>query len=277
MNYYEHHLGDYDGATAHLSWLEDCAYRRLICLYYRNEQPITSDLRQACRLVRATSKQEREAVEQVLAEFFTLIDGAWHHKRCDADLSRYQAKSQKARESVSKRWAKRDADDMPTNNEGNTNVSPEEYERNTDALRRQYTAHPSPDTRHQTPVNYVLPDGNTPFSFATSPQSAEPPQQPPLVDLAPPPPTAPPPPFGGDNAEVLNGKAIVTLAAAWELPEEWGLDAERLGWKPAEVIRQSERFRQYWTQGRGQGTRRSVKGWRQTWSNWLEKAAKDAR
>jgi hypothetical protein len=87
----------------------------------------------------------------------------------------------------------------------------------------------------------------------------------------------PPPPFDGENAEALNGKAIVTLAAAWELPEEWGLDAERLGWKPAEVIRQSERFRQYWTQGRGQGTRRSVKGWRQTWSNWLEKAAKDAR
>ena len=76
---------------------------------------------------------------------------------------------------------------------------------------------------------------------------------------------------------MLNGKAIVTLATAWELPEEWGLDAERLGWKPAEVIRQSERFRQYWTQGKGQGTRRSVKGWRQTWSNWLEKAAKDAR
>ncbi len=151
MNYYEHHLGDYDGATAHLSWLEDCAYRRLICLYYRNEQPIPGDLRQACRLVRATSKQEREAVEQVLAEFFTLIDGAWHHKRCDADLSRYQAKSQKARESVSKRWAKRDANEMPTNIEGNTNVSTNEYERNTGEVRRQYTARPSPDTRHQTP------------------------------------------------------------------------------------------------------------------------------
>lgn len=90
MNYYEHHLGDYDGATAHLSWLEDCAYRRLICLYYRNESPIPVDIKQACRLVRASSKLERDAVEQVLSEFFTLKETGWHHLRCDEEISEYQ-------------------------------------------------------------------------------------------------------------------------------------------------------------------------------------------
>jgi uncharacterized protein YdaU (DUF1376 family) len=90
LNYYEHHLGDYDGATAHLSWLEDCAYRRLICLYYRTEAPIPGDMKQACRLVRAASKPERDAVQQVLAEFFVLVDGAWHHDRCDAEIGEYQ-------------------------------------------------------------------------------------------------------------------------------------------------------------------------------------------
>lgn len=89
MNYYEHHLGDYDGATAHLSWLEDCAYRRLICLYYRNEKPIPADIKQACRLVRAASKQEREAVQQVLEEFFELQEDGWHHARCDAEIAKY--------------------------------------------------------------------------------------------------------------------------------------------------------------------------------------------
>lgn len=89
MNYYEHHLGDYDGATAHLSWLEDCAYRRLLSLYYRTESPIPADIKQACRLVRAVSKPEREAVEQVLREFFDLQDDGWHNTRCDADIATF--------------------------------------------------------------------------------------------------------------------------------------------------------------------------------------------
>ncbi len=79
--------------------------------------------------------------------------------------------------------------------------------------------------------------------------------------------------FDGNNTEALNGKAIVPLAAAWVLPEQWGLDAEALGWEPAQVLREAERYRQYWTVGKGSGTRRSVKSWRQTWSNWLGKAA----
>lgn len=90
-------------------------------------------------------------------------------------------------------------------------------------------------------------------------------------------PPKPPPDFDGKNAETLNGKAVVALAGAFELPEPWGFDAEALGWRPAEVLREAEKYRQYWTAGRGKGTRRSVKGWRQTWSTWLEKAAKDQR
>lgn len=88
----------------------------------------------------------------------------------------------------------------------------------------------------------------------------------------------PPPPFRGDaNAEELNGRHVVALDAAWELPEAWGVDAEALGWQPKDVLRESEKFRQYWTAGKGAATRRSVKGWRQSWSNWLAKAERFAR
>lgn len=90
-------------------------------------------------------------------------------------------------------------------------------------------------------------------------------------------PPAPPPPFDGHNAKALNGKSVVPLASAWDLPQEWGEDAERLGWKPAEILLQAEKFRQYWVVGKGKGTRRAVKGWRQTWSNWLAKAAENRR
>lgn len=92
-----------------------------------------------------------------------------------------------------------------------------------------------------------------------------------------PPAPSPPPPFDGENAEALNGKHVVTLAPNFDLPQDWGEDAERLGWKPAEILVQAEKFRQYWTVGKGQGTRRNVKGWRQTWSNWLAKAAEYRR
>lgn len=87
MNYYKHHIGDYDAATSHLSMLEDAAYRRLLCLYYRKEQPIPPDIVQACRLVRASSKDERAAVEAVLAEFFDKTADGWRHGRCDQELA----------------------------------------------------------------------------------------------------------------------------------------------------------------------------------------------
>ena len=72
MNYYEHHIRDYDAATAHLTWDQDMAYSRLLRWYYRKEQPIPADIAEACRQVRASSKPQRDAVEAVLREFFVL-------------------------------------------------------------------------------------------------------------------------------------------------------------------------------------------------------------
>ncbi len=37
MNYYEHHIGDYAEATAHLTFIEDATYSRLIRKYYATE------------------------------------------------------------------------------------------------------------------------------------------------------------------------------------------------------------------------------------------------
>lgn len=91
MNYYEHHIRDYDAATAHLSWDEDLAYTRLIRWYYRKEQPIPADIKEACRQVRATSKTQRDAVESVLREFFDLRDDGWHQNTCDEVIAAFQA------------------------------------------------------------------------------------------------------------------------------------------------------------------------------------------
>jgi uncharacterized protein YdaU (DUF1376 family) len=126
LNFYEHHIGDWDSATAHLSLLEEAVYGRLIRLYYRTEKPVPADLAQACRLVRAVTKQERQAVQTVLAEFFVQGPDGWRQRRCDEEISRYREKCEKAGRSAKARWSQseRTADGMRTHSEGNALQSP---------------------------------------------------------------------------------------------------------------------------------------------------------
>lgn len=91
MNYFELHIGDYEAATAHLTMLEDAAYCRMLRIYYRTEKPLPADKKQVYRLTRAQSKQERDAVDQVLADFFSLGDDGWHQTRCDEEVARFVA------------------------------------------------------------------------------------------------------------------------------------------------------------------------------------------
>jgi len=87
MNFYKHHIGDYAQATAHLSFVEDAAYSRMIRKYYAEEKPLPADIRAVQRLIAARTKEEKQAVEDVLNEFFELRDDGWHNKRCDAELA----------------------------------------------------------------------------------------------------------------------------------------------------------------------------------------------
>lgn len=256
MNYYEHHIGDFLKKTAHLSAVEDGVYRRLLDRYYTTEAPLPADVRECCKLARASTSAERNAVKAVLAEFFTLRDDGYHQGRADEEIARFKDKQRKAKASAEARWSKTErnanadanasADDMRTHSE-----------RNADGMHRAPVPSPqSPDPYTQ--AELAIGGGTAPSAAPSTPPE-------------------PAPPFDGNNAETLNGKAVVPLATTWDLPEQWGLDAEALGWQPRDVLREAEKFRQYWTAGRGTGTRRSVKGWRQSWSNWLEKAARDRR
>jgi len=97
LNFYPHHIGDYLTATAHLTWQEDCAYRRLLDVYYSREQALPTEMAQACRLVRASSKEEKKAVETVLNEFFVLIDSGWSHSRCEEEIVKARDAAERAR------------------------------------------------------------------------------------------------------------------------------------------------------------------------------------
>ena len=124
MNYFPFHIGDYVSATRHLTWDEDCAYRRLLDVYYTTEKPIPLDLRQVFRLVVASNDAQREAVETVLNEFFEKSDVGYISRRADTEILAMQEKQEKQRERANKRWQSRDADTgkataMPRHNSGN--------------------------------------------------------------------------------------------------------------------------------------------------------------
>jgi uncharacterized phage protein (TIGR02220 family) len=148
MNYYEHHIGDYAQATAHLTFVEDAAYSRLIRKYYADERPLPSDIKVVQRLMGARTKEEKQAVEAVLNEFFSLTDEGWVNRRCEGEITKYRAKSEKSRASAEVRWSKRSASDMRTHSEGNAGAMRTHSEGN---------AHQTPDTRHQTPESTTTP------------------------------------------------------------------------------------------------------------------------
>ena len=104
MNYYERHLGDYARDTGHLTLLEHGVYTVLLDRYYATEQGIAQA--DAYRVARATSRQERQAVDRVLAEFFTLENGVYRMGRVEREIARYREKSGKASASAKARWSK---------------------------------------------------------------------------------------------------------------------------------------------------------------------------
>jgi len=268
MNFFPFHIGDYAVHTRHLSLMEDLAYRRLLDLYYTREGPLPPDEKVVARAI--GMKECFDEVSSVLCEFFLQNEDGWAHARCDEEIAKYL-------EAEPERELRREHE--------------RERQRRSRARRRELfdvlrdagevPAFDTPMQTLQTMVDRVKSRAVT--RDATGNQNQEPIPIPskeiaasPLVETAKAARPSPDP-FDGLNAESLNGKAVVALSPAWELPEEWGVDAQALGFKPAEVLHEGEKFRQFWTAGKGAGRRKTVKGWRQSWSNWLGKAAERAR
>jgi uncharacterized protein YdaU (DUF1376 family) len=146
VNFYKHHLGDYDGATSHLSWDEDMAYSRLMRVYYRRELPIPDAERY--RLTRASTRVQRQAIDLVLGEFFTRDGDLWRNKRCDEEIAAYQAQASTNKRIARERIVKRTGDEPSHEsfNEPSTNGSPET------SAERAPNQNQIPDTKNQYPL-----------------------------------------------------------------------------------------------------------------------------
>lgn len=143
MNYYERHLGDYARDTAHLSILEHGVYTLLLDRYYATEQPIPED--QAHRVARARSKDEKAAVDRVLAEFFQLVEEenvrGYRNTRADLEIERARVRIAAAQENGRRGGRPRK---NPLGSDQKPNGFSLGYENET-----QQKAHQAPDTKHQ--------------------------------------------------------------------------------------------------------------------------------
>ena len=103
MHFYQHHIGDFNNATRHLSIIERAIYRDLLDMYYEQESAIdATDLTKLQRRLLIRSTDEKQALEFVLDEFFENTENGWIHNRCESELKTYQAKAESNRKNGGK-------------------------------------------------------------------------------------------------------------------------------------------------------------------------------
>lgn len=161
MNFYKHHIGDYDQATRHLSFVEDAAYSRLIRKYYAEEAPLPKDLKKILRLIGARTKEEKAAVEVVLEEFFVLEEDGYHNSRCDRELQAKQIKAEVNRQvgKLGGRPRKTETQQEPTNNPNGYEMETMTVSEKTLASNQKpVTSNQRPDKNKDAPSALELPD-----------------------------------------------------------------------------------------------------------------------
>ena len=96
MYYYKRHLGDYARKAGHLTMLEHGAYTLILDGYYDREQAPTKA--EAIRWARARTQEEIAAVEVVLLEFFTEVNGRMQQNRVEEEFVIAESVATKNRE-----------------------------------------------------------------------------------------------------------------------------------------------------------------------------------
>lgn len=122
MHYFQFHIADYQSATKHLTPIEDICLRRLLDWQYLNEKPIPNDLTQVARLLML--KGYEHDLEQVLVEYFNLINDGWINQKAFAEIEVYKSRAATNSENGKKSAEKRRAKSEQTLNEPLMKVEP---------------------------------------------------------------------------------------------------------------------------------------------------------
>lgn len=144
MFYYSFNIGDYQSHTAHLSEMEDLAYRRMLDWCYLHEKPLPEDVDEIARQIRMRSHSDCIAI--VLREYFVRTNEGWISERVQFELSKISDKSDKARKSAEARWrGKKDADANALPTQSERNAIPIHKDTNTQTHKDKATVVAPPD------------------------------------------------------------------------------------------------------------------------------------
>ena len=89
MHYYQHNISDYRADTGHLTLLEHGCYHQLLDQYYLNEEPLPLDIDKIFRLLTARTQDEKNAIENVLKDFFIKTEAGFIQRRADDEIKFY--------------------------------------------------------------------------------------------------------------------------------------------------------------------------------------------
>lgn len=143
MHYYRFNIGDYRRKTAHLSLVEHGIYRALLDTYYLEQSPLTLDIANLERMHCVRTVDEKEALRNVLTDFFIKSDDGYRNPACDKQIEKYEEKSDKARKSAQTRW--NNANALRTHTEGNADGMHDECV--SDANHKPITNNQEPDLK----------------------------------------------------------------------------------------------------------------------------------
>lgn len=144
MYYYKRNIGDYRSATSHLTLLEHGVYGWLLDTYYMNEKPLPLDERQLFRIALARTDDEKQAVIDVLSEFFEKTEQGWIHNRCESEIKAFHAKADSNRKNGNK--GGRPAKEKPQENPNKTHLV------NSGNPQETLTINHKPLTNNQEPI-----------------------------------------------------------------------------------------------------------------------------
>ena len=122
MHYYQFNIGDYASHTSRLTPIEDLSYRRMLDLYYLNEQPLSLCLSDVAREIGLS--EYLDEVTYVLNKFFIETELGFTQKRIDLEIKKYKSnhksKIKAGKASAKARQAKASSGDSPVEQVLNT-------------------------------------------------------------------------------------------------------------------------------------------------------------
>ena len=118
MNFFKLYIGDYQRDTAHLSVTEHGAYLLMLQHYYATERPLPTG-KALHRMLRAQDRSERDAIDSVVAQFWTETSDGLVNERADVEITKAGAQAETNRAIAQAREARRKA--ARNGNEQSTN------------------------------------------------------------------------------------------------------------------------------------------------------------